>query len=93
MRGRCKRRINFKFKYLFFKPRGIQLRDLEVITIYSNDLEILRLRYIKKLSQKDSAEKMRFSQSQYQRDMVKVLEKITDALINGKAIEVKQDQG
>ena len=34
---------------------------------------------------------MGISQSQYQGDMVKVLERVTDPLIYGKDIEVKQE--
>ena len=34
---------------------------------------------------------MNISQSQYQRDITKALEKLTDALINEKAIKVERD--
>lgn len=91
MPRRCKRRLHHNFSNIFFKPRGIQLRNLEIIVIYNNELEVLRLRYIEKLTQEVAAKKMGISQSQYQRDMVTVLEKITDALINGKAVEVKPE--
>jgi predicted DNA-binding protein (UPF0251 family) len=45
-------------------------------------LETLRLRYIEKLDQDESAERMGISQSQYQRDITLAMEKITKALID-----------
>ena len=55
------------------------------------ELESLRLRYLNKLDQDKAAKKMNISQSQYQRDITKALEKLTDALINEKAIKVERD--
>jgi len=83
------RRIQRAFNEVYFKPRGIPLNQLTEISISFEELESLRLRYIEKLSQNDSAEKMEISQSQYQRDLTQVLEKLTKALINGEAIRIE----
>ena len=91
MRRRRKRRINHKFTDIYFKPRGIPLKEMDVTIVSSIELEAMRLRYLEKLSQIDSASKMNISQSQYQRDLVGALQKITDALINKKAIVLKND--
>ena len=88
MRRRCRRRISHNFKDVYFKPRGIPLRDLKEIKISDEEIEVLRLRYLEKTDQREAAEKMGISQSQYQRDLTSVLEKITKALIEGYAIDI-----
>ena len=64
------------------------MSQLNEIKISKDELESLRLRYIEKLDQHESAKKMGISQSQYQRDITRSLEKITKALIDGYAINV-----
>jgi len=90
MRNRFRRKINFDFNETFYKPRGIQLNQLKTTVISDDELETIRLRYIEKLDQDEAAEKMGISQSQYQRDITSALEKITRALINGEAINIKK---
>lgn len=89
-RGRQKRRVGYGYREHYFKPAGIPLTELEEVSISKEDLETLRLRYIEKKDQKESAELMELSQSQYQRDLTIVLEKITEALIEGKAIRIEE---
>jgi predicted DNA-binding protein (UPF0251 family) len=86
MRRRLRRRVQFNFKDYYFKPRGIPLSSLDEIKISNEELETLRLRYLKKIDQHEAAKQMGVSQSQYQRDITKALEKITKALIEGKAL-------
>jgi hypothetical protein len=88
MRRRNRRRVRFDFNQIYFKPRGIPLSKLQEVNISNEELETLRLRYIKKLNQESAAKKMGISQSQYQRDLSLVLEKISKALIEGNAISV-----
>lgn len=90
MRGRGRRRIHSEYNEIYFKPQGIPLRDLLEVSLTAEDLETLRLRYMEGLSQNEAADKMDISQSQYQRDLLSVHKKITDALINGKAIKVSK---
>jgi predicted DNA-binding protein (UPF0251 family) len=81
------RGIKFKPKVSFFKPQGIPLVDLEEVEISLEELESLRLRHINKLEQTEAAEKMKTSQSTYQRILSSAYQKIVDALVNGKAIK------
>lgn len=90
VRGRFRRRLGMTFDEIFFKPSGIPLRQLKTITITDEELEVLRLRYIEKLGQEEASKKMGISQSQYQRDLTFALEKITEALISGNAINIKR---
>jgi uncharacterized protein len=88
MRRRNRRRVRFAFNEIYFKPRGIPLSSLEEVNISDEELETLRLRYIEKLDQEQAASKMGISQSQYQRDISTLLEKISKALIEGNAISI-----
>lgn len=90
MRRRLRRKIGYNFAQHYFKPRGIPLTELDEIKITDEELETLRLRFLSDLNQHEAAEKMGISQSQYQRDIVKAMEKITKALIEGKAILIER---
>jgi len=90
MRRRNRRRINYKFNEIYFKPRGIPLNQLLESVITFEELEVLRLRYIKDLDQEIAAKKMGISQSQYQRDLSHALKKISIALIEGNAIKIER---
>jgi predicted DNA-binding protein (UPF0251 family) len=90
MRRRLRRRISYDFNDTYFKPRGIPLKLLLETTLSFEELETLRLRYIKKLEQEEAAKEMNISQSQYQRDLRNALEKITTALIEGNAIKIEK---
>jgi hypothetical protein len=90
MRNRFRRRLNFEFNDVYFKPRGIPLSTLKEVRISDEELETLRLRYIEKIDQEQAAKMMGISQSQYQRDLTFVLEKITNAFINGYAINIEK---
>ncbi|NLZ24219.1 DUF134 domain-containing protein [Candidatus Dojkabacteria bacterium] len=82
--------MGYSFSEIYFKPRGIPLSQLEEIHITDEELETLRLRYIEKREQTEAAKQMGISQSQYQRDLSSVLEKISRALIEGYAISVSK---
>lgn len=88
-RKRFRRKVRYKFKDTYYKPRGVPLNQLKEIEITAEELEVLRLKFIEKLHQIQAAEKLGISQSQYQRDYYNVLTKITKALINGWAIKIK----
>lgn len=87
-RPRLCRRVNFNPISTYFKPRGIPMRQLEVVQLTTEEIEAYRLRYVEKLDQTKSAEKMNTSQSTYQRILSSASEKVGDALVNGKALEI-----
>ncbi len=92
MRGRRrqKRRLQFNYRENYFKPAGVPLRQLDETIISDEELEALRLQYLVKLDQREAAKKMGISQSQFQRDITKAIEKISQALIEGNAISVRR---
>jgi len=77
MRHRARRKIGFDYDNVYYKPQGVPLSSLNEVVVNPEELETLRLRYIENLSQDEAAEKMGISQSQYQRDLVNTLRKIT----------------
>ena len=73
----------------YFKPRAVPLSKLEEIELTLDELETLRLSNIEKLSQEDAAQRMQIHQSTFQRTITRAREKVTDALVNGKAIKIQ----
>ena len=64
------------------------MRFLEVIELTTEEVEALRLRNMKDLEQEEAAKKMNTSQSTFQRILSSAYKKITEALIEGKAIKI-----
>jgi predicted DNA-binding protein (UPF0251 family) len=87
-RPRLWRKITFDPKVSYFKPQGVPMRELEIVELTTEEIEAYRLRHINDLDQDEAAEKMRTSQSTYQRILYSAYKKIADALINGKAIKI-----
>ena len=88
VRPRICRRIRFNPNITYFKPQGVPRRFLEVIELTTEEAEALRLRNIKDLEQEEAAKKMNTSQSTFQRILSSAYKKVTEALIEGKAIKI-----
>ena len=89
MRPKKIRFINFNPQTTYFKPRGIPLSSLKENILTIDELEALRLKNYKQLSQTECAQKMKISQSTFQRILSLANKKIADALINSKAIKIE----
>lgn len=89
-RPKLKRKISFSPKVSYFKPRGVPVRELDVVKLSSEEVEALKLKNIDKLSQIDCAKKMKTSQSTFQRILSSAYEKMSVAIIKGKAVEIKR---
>ena len=87
-RPRLCRRIKFNPDITYFKPQGVPMRFLEVVELTTEEAEALRLKNIKDLDQKEAAQRMKTSQSTFQRILSSAYKKITEALIRGKAIKI-----
>ena len=88
VRPRLCRRIRFNPDVTYFKPQGVPMRLLEVVELTAEEAEALRLRNIKDLEQKEAAKQMNTSQSTFQRILSSAYKKITEAVIEGKAIKI-----
>jgi len=87
-RPRLCRRIKFNPKVNYFKPQGVPLRYLEVIELTAEEAEALRLKNIEDLDQVKCAKLMKTSQSTFQRILTSAYKKISQAIIEGKAIKI-----
>jgi uncharacterized protein len=88
-RPRLNRKICFSPTVSYFKPRGVPLKELDVVELTVEEVEALRLKNIDNLSQNDCAKKMHTSQSTFQRILSSAYKKTSKAIIEGKAIEIK----
>ena len=65
------------------------MRELEIIELKKEELEALRLKNLKNFDQREAAEKMNTSSSTFQRLLSSANYKISQALIEGKAIRIE----
>lgn len=87
-RPRLNRKVCFNPEVTYFKPRGVPMSMLDIVELTLEETEALRLKNVEQLSQNECAEKMNTSQSTFQRILSGAYNKISDAIINGKAIEI-----
>ena len=87
-RPRLPRCMRFKPDVLYFKPRGIPLRELEEVVLLPDELESLKLYEIDELEQIKAAEKMKISQPTFARLLGSANKKIAEAIVKGKAIRI-----
>ncbi|MFH1218491.1 MAG: DUF134 domain-containing protein [Candidatus Peregrinibacteria bacterium] len=87
---RC-RRIMFSPDVTFFKPQGVPMRTLEQVDLSLDEMEAIRLKYYEGKDNEGGAKEMKISDSTFQRMIVSGLKKITDGLINGKAIKIHKN--
>jgi predicted DNA-binding protein (UPF0251 family) len=88
VRPRKQKYVRFNPEITYFKPRGVALSDLEEVELTLDELETLRLSNLENLSQAESADKMHIHQSTFQRTLSRAREKVTEALVKGKAIKI-----
>ncbi len=65
------------------------MKSLETICLTMEEMEAIRLKNIERLSQKEAAVKMNTSQSSFQRIISSAYTKMTEAIIEGKAIRIE----
>jgi len=87
-RPRLCRKIRFEPNVTYFKPQGVPMRFLDIVELTTEEAEALRLKNIKDLDQNEAAKMMKTSRSTFQRILSSAYKKITEALIEGKAIKI-----
>lgn len=75
-------------RFTYFKPTGVPLSMLDEVVLTVDEVEALRLKDIEKLEQHDCAARMNVAQSTLQRILVSAREKITRAIVEGKAMRI-----
>jgi predicted DNA-binding protein (UPF0251 family) len=88
MVNRVKRRVSCLPKATYYKPRKVSLCDLEIINLSIGELEAIRLCDLVHIDQNEAADMMGISRKTFWNDLQKARQKVTEALVNGKAIEI-----
>ena len=88
-RPKCFRLVKGVPDFDYFKPRGVPLTNLEVVRLKVEELEAMRLVDNLGLEQEKAAERMKVSRRTLSRELKSGRKKLTEALLNGKAIEIK----
>ncbi len=89
-RPKLPRKVCFSPNVFYYKPQGVPLRNLQEICITREELEVLRLKNIERMNQRECAEAMHTSQSTVQRILQSACRKISQGIIEGKAIRIEK---
>lgn len=89
-RPRNRRRVRGNPNSTYFKPAGIPKFELEQSSLEMDEFEAIRLKDFLELGQEECAKEMHISQPTFHRLIKEARKKIADAIINGKAIEIKK---
>lgn len=65
------------------------MQGLEIVVLAVEEFEAVRLKDLEELEQEECAERMGISQPTFHRILSAARKKISDALINGKAIRIE----
>lgn len=85
----CCRRVQGDPPRSFFKPRGVPLAALQVVTMTVDEYEAVRLADLDGLYQEDAAKRMDVSRQTFGRIVESAHRKIAEALVHAKALEIK----
>jgi len=88
MVNRVKRRVSCFPKATYYKPREVPLCCLEIANLSIEELEAIRLCDLLQMEQSEAADKMGVSRKTLWNDLLRARQKVADALVNGKAIEI-----
>ncbi|MBN1778745.1 MAG: DUF134 domain-containing protein [Candidatus Buchananbacteria bacterium] len=91
-RPKLQRKIGFDPNVTYFKPRGVPMRTLQEVALTIEEVEAIRLKDFLGLEQTQAAEKMKTSQSTFQRILTQAHQKIAQAIIEGKALKINQNK-
>ena len=81
--------VEFVPTITYFKPAGVRMRDLEEVSLGVDEVEALRLKDLLDYEQEDCAKRMNLAQSTFQRILAGARQKVSKALIEGKALRIE----
>jgi len=88
-RPRLKRRVRGRPNSSYFKPAGIPMNIIDEVIVTIDEFEAVRLIDFQEIPQEQAANKMQISQPTLSRILKSARRKISDAIINGKAIRIE----
>lgn len=83
------RNVGFLPGVTYFKPAGVRMVELEEVVLGHDEIEAMRLKHLLGLSQEEAGGQMNISQPTLHRLLSSACEKITDAIVNGKALRIE----
>lgn len=83
------RNVGFLPGVTYFKPAGVRMVELEEVVLGHDEIEAMRLKHFLGLSQEEAAGRMNISQPTFHRLLSSACEKITDVIVNGKALRIE----
>jgi len=92
MRKRKERFIEKDHSHICFKPCGVRGKDLEVVTLYDDEAEALRLADYEGLYQEECAKRMQISRTTFVRLIENARKKVADSVLHSKRLEIKIDK-
>lgn len=88
-RPRTCKRVACDPSWVYFKPRGVPLWDLDEEVVLVEEFEAMRLVDLEDLTQEKAAVRMGVSQPSINRLVASIRKKIASALVNGNAIRIE----
>ena len=88
-RPRRLRRVRAMPDVDYFKPAGVRISELSQVILTVDEYEAVKLKDFEGIEQTESAKKMNISQPTFNRLLTSARKKISDAIINGKAIKIE----
>ena len=88
-RPKIRRRIRFMPEVTYFKPAGIPMANLNETILTVDEYEAIRLIDLEGTEQSKAGKKMKISQPTLSRLLKNARKKLSDAIINGKAIKIQ----
>jgi len=88
-RPTCLRKVGFFPNITYFKPAGTPMGILEEVLLGHDEVEAIRLKNLIGLSQEEAASQMGVSQPTFHRLLLSAHQKLTDAVVNGKALRIE----
>ncbi len=88
VRPRLCRRIRFQPGVTYFKPAGVRMIDLAETILTLEEFEAIRLVDLEETEQSKAGKQMKISQPTLSRLLKSARKKLSDAIINGKAIKI-----
>ncbi|RLG12242.1 hypothetical protein DRN73_03190 [Candidatus Pacearchaeota archaeon] len=89
MRPRIRRRVRFIPDINYFKPAGVPMANLNEVILSVEEYEAVRLIDLENMPQDKAGKKMKISQPTLSRLLKSARKKLSDAIINGKAIKIQ----
>jgi predicted DNA-binding protein (UPF0251 family) len=89
VRPRLCRRVRFNPEITYFKPAGVRMRELEQVILTFDEYEAIKLIDFEGIEQIKAGEMMRISQPTLSRLLRNARKKISEAIVNGKAIKIE----